>query len=159
MALSITLASAISKGYYIDDIGSKITYKSLLLDMFRYAKIYGYASALVKIKIKSKFIDRRCLEIKSKIDLLKQDMEDSSFAGNYDVFLSFIQANSNSDEVNMPIFVTTNTVLSGRMSSFKDLYHEYSILLYKQKLFNDMTLNLTKNKDSIDTIISEIENL
>lgn len=159
MALTTALASAISKGYYIDDIGNKVTYKSLLLDMFKYAKTYGYASALLRIKIKAKFIDRKGLEVKSRIDLLKQDMEDSSFARNYEAFLSFIQDNSVSDEVNMPVFVTTNTILSGRMSSFKDLYHEYSILLYKQKLFNDMLVNLTKNKDSLDTIISDVENL
>ena len=154
-----TLSAAITSGYYIDAVGDKISYKSVMLELFKYAKVNGYTEAIVQLTIKLSYINRRCVELQNQIDLLMQDMKDSSFSKKYEVFLSFIQGNADSDAINMPVFNTTNIVLSGRLTSLKNTYHELSVMLYKQKLFGAMITNLTQNRDSIDTIISEINTL
>lgn len=159
MPLTNALASAISSGFYVNEVGNKVTYKEVFIELFTYAKTYGYNYALRQISLKYDYVDRRYNEIQARIDLKLKDLDDSSYSDKYNIFLSFIQSNADSDSVNMPIFNSTNTVLSNTIASLKDLYHELGILSYKRELFTTMMTNLTKNKNNLDTIISEINSI
>lgn len=159
MALTNALAEAIKKGYYINSIKDKITYKSVFLELFNYAKTYSYNSLILEIRMRLNYINRRCNELQTQIELFTEEMNDASFSDKYALFLSFLQENADTDSVNIPIFVSTNVALSSRISSLKNIYHELSVLLYKKELFDRIMTNLTKNKGNIDTIIYEITNI
>ena len=159
MSLSSALSSAITKGFYVNEVGEKISYKDIFIELFTYAKVNGYASTIRQLTLKYNYVDRRYNELKSKIDAIIAEMNNSSYSDKYDIFLSFIQSNADSDSVNMSIFNTTNVVLSNRIASLKDVYHEMSILANKRELFITMMTNLTKNKNNMDTIISDIKSI
>lgn len=159
MPLTNTLSSAIASGFYINEVGNKVTYKEIFIELFTYAKTYGYNNCLRQITIKYNYVDRRYNEILLKIDLKLKDLDDLSYSDKYGIFLSFIQSNADSDSASMPVFNTTNTVLSNAIASLKPLYHELSVLSYKRELFMTMMTNLTKNKNNLDTIISEINSI
>lgn len=159
MSLTNKLISAISSGFYVNEVGVKVSYKDMLIELFTYAKMSGYNKALRSINIKYKYVDRRYNEIQTRINLKIEEMTNSSYDTKYNMYLSFIQSNADADSVNMPIFNTTNIVLSEAFTSLKDLYHELSVLSYKRELFMTMMTNLTKNKNNLDTIISEINSI
>lgn len=159
MSLSSALIESIKSGFYVNSIGTSVTYKQVLMDMLQYAHDYGYNQAIMQTNIKLSFFEKRISEIQSYINLLTQEMEDDDISDKYAIFIEFIQSNQDTDSTNMPILISANTVLSGRFSSFKNKYHELSVLLYKKTLFEDVLLNLTQNKESINTIISDISSI
>lgn len=159
MPLSSALSSAIAKGFYVNEVGAKVLYKEVFVELFTYARISGYAATIRQLTIKYNYVNRRYNEIKARIEAKIKEMEDSSYSDKYSIFLSFIQSNADVDSVNMPVFNTTNIVLSTRIASLKDMYHEMSVLSYKRELFITMMTNLTKNKDNLDTIISDINSI